>query len=233
MSWFSNYARSSVGAKHIMAVTGLALALFVFVHMLGNFAVYAGQDAMNGYAETLKSTGAFLWLARLGLLATVVIHIAAAVRLSVLNKAARPEKYRMFKPIRSSFHARVMPWTGLIVFAFIVYHLMHFTLGTFYYDYYSAVQELPGGATRHDVYSMVVQGFQIPAVALSYVVAMVLLCFHLAHGMTSFFQSLGLNHPKYNAIIRYAGPVYAAIILIGNSSIPIAILAGAVDLPGA
>lgn len=233
MSWFKSYATSSVGAKHIMALTGLALTLFVLIHMIGNLLVFAGPDALNSYAATLKGKPALLWALRLGLLTVVGIHIAASARLVALNRAARPEKYRVFRPVRSPFYARVMPWSGLIVLAFIVYHLLHFTAGSILPDYHASTEILPSGEIRPDVYSMVVLSFQIPAVALSYVVAMVLLCMHLAHGVTSFFQSLGLAHPKYDAIIRYAGPVVATLILIGNCSMPLAVLAGVIDLPGA
>lgn len=233
MSWFSNYLKSSVGAKHVMAVSGVILVGYVLVHMLGNLLVFAGQDALNAYAASLQANRALVWVVRLTLLAMVAVHIAASVRLTVINKAARPVKYHRFKPIASPFYARVMPWTGLIVLAFIVYHLLHFTLGTILHDYHSLMQTMPDGTVRHDVYSMVVRSFQLPVVAISYIVAMALLCMHLAHGVSSMFQSVGLNHPKYNSIIHNAGPVFAAVIFIGNSSIPIAILAGAVSLPGA
>ncbi len=232
MSWVSNYAKSSVGAKHIMAITGLALVLFVLVHMVGNLLIYVGRDALNTYAATLKGNPLLLWGARLGLLTMVAIHIGAALRLTMMNRAARPQKYVRFKPIRSPFYSRVMPLSGLILLAFIVYHLLHFTVGSVLPDHYAAT-EIVDGVERHDVYTMVVQGFQIPIVAISYIVAMVLLCMHLAHGVTSFFQSLGLEHPKYNRIFKYSGPAFATLIFIGNCSMPIAVLAGAITLPGA
>lgn len=233
MSWVSSYIRSSVGAKHIMAITGLMLSVFVLIHMLGNLLVFAGQDAMNDYAVTLQGMGALLWVARLGLLGAVALHIASGLRLAALNRAARPVKYKMYKPVRSPFYARAMMWSGLALLFFIIYHLLHFTFGAVQPETYSAMEMLPDGTARHDVYSMVVLSFQVPAVAASYVVAMAFLCMHLAHGMSSFFQSLGLNHPKYNNVIRYVGPVYAGIIFTGNTLIPLAILAGMVKLPGA
>lgn len=231
MSWLKTYLTSSVGAKHIMAITGIGLALFVLVHMLGNLQILIGRDAINTYADNLQSNQALVWTARAGLLGMVVIHIVAALRLTALNKAARPVKYHVFKPSASPFYARVMPMSGLILFAFIVYHLLHFTTGTVLADNYDKweVIDQASGMARHDVYSMVVLGFQNVAVAMSYLVAMALLCMHLAHGVSSFFQSLGLNHPKYRTFIRQVGPVYALIIFIGNCSIPLAILTGAIE----
>lgn len=235
MSWFKRYITSSVGAKHIMAVTGLILAGFVLGHMLGNLQIFLGQDAINSYALALKENLPLLWGVRLVLLVSFVVHIAAAVWLTALNKAARPVKYRVFRPSRSPFYARVMPWTGIILFAFVIYHLLHFTLGAVLPNAFAAEEVIDPvkGATRHDVYTMMVLGFQNVAVSVSYIVAMAFLCMHLAHGVTSFFQSLGLNHPKYNGIIRASGPVYALVIFLGNVSMPIAVLAGAVKLPGA
>lgn len=233
MSWLSSYVKSSVGAKHLMAVTGIILSMFVLGHMAGNLLVLAGQDAINAYAHGLKSTPALLWGARVTLLGAVLVHIAAALRLTVINRAARPVGYVRFKPVRSPFYARAMPWTGLILLAFIVYHLLHFTVGVVEA---STFAEAPGNVDalgRPDVYSMMVHGFQNPLVAGSYLVAMVLLCMHLAHGVTSMFQSVGFYHPKYNTIVRYAGPVFAGMVFLGNTLIVLAILTGAIALPGA
>ncbi len=233
MSWLSSYAKSSVGAKHIMAVSGLALSLFVLIHMLGNFTVFAGQDAMNSYAQAIKSTPPLLWGARLGLLFLVIIHISSALRLVALNRAARPVKYHVFTPKRTTVFARIMPLSGMVLLAFILFHLAHFTVGLTHPEAFSLQETLADGTTRHDVYSMVVTSFQSPIVSLSYIVAMVLLCMHLAHGISSMFQSLGLNHPKYNGIFAKAGPVLATIIFLGNCAIPLSILAGIITLPGA
>jgi succinate dehydrogenase cytochrome b subunit len=229
MSWFSRYIRSSIGAKHIMAITGIALVGFIIVHMLGHLAVFVGQDAYNTYADKLQSLGALKWAARGGLLLAVVIHIAAALRLVVMNRAARPVKYAVYRPIQTPFYARVMPWTGIIVFAFIVYHLLHFTFGVIFHDYFTLTD--PQG--RHDVYSMLVLGFKNPVVSVSYIVATALLCFHLAHGVSSMFQSLGIRHPKYDRLIGALGPAFAAVLFVGFVSTPVAVMIGLVQLPGA
>jgi succinate dehydrogenase / fumarate reductase, cytochrome b subunit len=235
MSWFRNYVKSSVGAKHIMALTGIILSVFVLGHMLGNLQIFLGQDAINAYAESLKGNFPLLWGTRVVLFVSVVIHIAAALRLVALNRAARPVRYQVFRPSRSPFYARVMPWTGLILLAFIIYHIMHFTLGQIMPDAFASreVIDVTANATRHDVYVMMVLGFQNYAVSFSYIVAMAFLSMHLAHGVSSLFQSLGLRHPKYNAFIRNAGPVFGWTIFIGNSAMPIAVMAGLVTLPGA
>ncbi len=229
MSWFSKYVRSSVGAKHLMAVTGIALVMFVVAHMLGNLLVFAGPNALNGYAQNLHDTGGLLWVARAGLLLAVVLHIAASVRLTALNKAARPDGYVRYKPRRSPFYSRVMPWTGLLLLLFIIFHLLHFTFGVVLPDAYGHTDALG----RHDVYGMVVRGFQQPIVTITYIIAMVFLCMHLAHGVSSMFQSLGINHPKYNPIIMKLGPITGIVLFLGNAAMPLAVLAGLVTLPGA
>lgn len=233
MSRFRNYVQSSVGAKHIMAITGIILSVFVLGHMLGNLQIFLGQDAINSYALALQQNFPLLWGTRVVLLVSVVVHIAAALRLVSLNRAARPVKYHVFRPSRSPYYARVMPWTGLILLAFIIYHILHFTLGMVMPEAHAVREELATGLSRHDVYTMVVLGFQNYAVAFSYIVAMAFLCMHLAHGVSSFFQSLGLRHPKYNGVIRNAGPIFGWFIFIGNSAMPIAVMTGLVTLPGA
>ncbi len=225
MNWFGRYLKSSVGAKHVMAVTGLLLVGFVLQHMVGNLQVFAGQEAINAYAAGLKKLGPLLWVARIGLIVIFLVHIASALRLVSLNRAARPVAYKMVKSERSSFASRAMAMSGLILLAFLAFHLLHFTLGG---GPLKTQFNLIDAYGRHDVYNMVVLGFQKPAVAISYVVAMLLLCLHLSHGVTSLFQSLGLNHPKYNGIFNLAGPVIATLVLVGNCSMPIAVLAGLV-----
>jgi len=233
MSWFREFSRSSIGMKQLMAVTGLGLAVFVLAHMLGNLQVFAGRDALNHYAASLQSLGPLLWIMRGGLVLIVLVHIASGLRLVSLNKRARPVPYKVFKPVRSSWYSRYMAMTGLVLLAFIVYHLLHFTLGMADAQAYQ-LWEMPTGeivtayaeGARHDVYGMVIAGFSHPAVAGVYIVVMALLCMHLAHGVTSFLQTLGLNHPKYNAFFKALGPIYGWILFLGNISMPIAILVG-------
>lgn len=223
MSWFAKYLKSSVGAKHIMAITGLMLVGFVLAHMLGNLQVFAGQEALNSYAVSLKKLGPLLWIMRGGIILAFIVHIWSAIRLTTMNNAARPVKYMKVHTEKSTFASRVMIWSGLIVAAFLVFHLMQFTLGGGPFpDEFNQI-DFQG---RHDVYNMVVMGFSKVPVTIAYVVAMILLSLHLKHGISSLFQSLGLNHPKYNGIIKMISPSIAGLVLIGNCSMPIACLAG-------
>jgi succinate dehydrogenase / fumarate reductase cytochrome b subunit len=230
--------RSSLGAKYVMSLTGVALIGFVVAHMLGNLLVYVGQDALNSYAEALKSKPAVLWTARIGLLVIFVIHLAMGIRLTLHNRYARGVRYVYEDTVQASWASRNMLLTGLVLLAFIVLHLAQFTAGmvTTYYDPYekTTVNYLdlrePDSATsgeihgRHDVYRMVISGFRVPWVAITYLIAQVFLWLHLWHGASSWFQSLGLNHAVYNPLIGAFGPVLATIVLVGNCSIPLAVL---------
>ena len=223
MNWLVDFAKSSIGAKVVMGATGLVLVGFVVAHMLGNLQVFLGQDVLNAYAKTLHDLGPLLWIARLVLIGSVVLHIASGLRLASLNKAARPVRYAYESTVQASFASRYMRMSGLVVFAFIVYHLAHFTLGVTHPEH-----QMLDSLGRPDVYSMVILGFQQPLVAVSYIVAMVLLWFHLNHGASSLFQSLGLRHPNYNAVLDKVGPAVATLVVGGNIIMPLAILTGVI-----
>jgi len=226
MSWLIDFAKSSIGAKVVMGVTGAMLVGFVIMHMLGNLQVFLGQDALNAYAKSLHDLGGLLWVARLGLIGAVVLHIVSGLRLASLNSAARPVAYASETTVQASFASRYMRMSGLVLLAFIVYHLAHFTLGVTHPDH----KALTDSMGRPDVYSMVILGFKQPAVALSYVVAMVLLWFHLNHGASSLFKSLGLRHPKYNSMLDMVGPAVATLVVAGNIAMPLAVLAGIIGV---
>jgi succinate dehydrogenase cytochrome b subunit len=216
--------RSSLGKKYVMAVSGLLLFLFVIVHMLGNLQVYIGPEQMNNYAALLKSKPALLWSFRIGLFVLAVLHISSALQLAAENRAARPERYAVGKPI-ATFASRTILVSGLILFAFIIYHLLQFTLGVTNPDYLQLKDPITG---HHDVYRMTILGFSNPWVTLFYILSMGLLCLHLSHGVSSSFQSLGLrNKANVRGIQRFA-QIAALLIFIGNCSIPISILTGVV-----
>ena len=215
--------RSSLGKKYVMAITGLLLFLFVIVHMLGNLQVYIGPNAMNAYAELLKSKPALLWTARVGLFVVAVLHIISALQLAAENRAARPQPYAEGKPI-ASYAARTILVSGLIILAFVVYHLMHFTFGVTNPEF----MEMHDSMNRHDVYRMVVDGFRNPWVPVFYIISMGLLCLHLSHGVSSIFQSLGIRRKSTLAAFNRFAQISAVVIFIGNCSIPISILAGVV-----
>jgi len=227
--WFVSYVRSSIGAKHIMAVTGLMLVGFVVFHMVGHLGMFSGRDSYNAYADFLQDLGALKWAARAGLLMLVVVHIAAGIRLAALNAAARPVKYRVFRTVRTAAWAKWMPWTGLAILIFIIIHLLHFTVGMLQSEHFHTLD--PQG--RYDAYTMFVRAFQDPIYLVGYIVAMTLLLPHLAHGISSLFQSLGWKHPRYDGVIDKAGPALALLLYVGYLAPPIAVALDIIKLPGA
>jgi succinate dehydrogenase / fumarate reductase cytochrome b subunit len=226
MSWFISYARSSIGAKQIMAVTGLGMVLFALVHMLGHLGMFSGREAYNSYAAFLQGLGGLKWALRAGLLLILILHIAAAVVLVRTNVAARPQKYAVQRYVRTSFAARTMALTGLVTLAFIIYHLVHFTFGWIQPEYF----HVPDAKGRPDAYSMFVMGFRNTAILVSYLVAVGLLCLHLAHGASSWLQTLGLKHPKYDRVLEKVGPVIAAILIVGYFAPPLAVAFHVIEL---
>lgn len=218
---------SSIGGKMVMAITGLALFLFVIAHMLGNLQIYAGQDTLNTYAHFLKSKPVLLWTARIGLLVFFMVHIIYALRLKKRSADARPVQYVHPDTVQASMASRVMLITGLTILAFVIYHLLHFTVGLTNPDHYQLTDPLG----RHDVYSMVVKGFQNPAITSVYIVFQLLLGWHLIHGASSAFQSLGISHPYWSGILNRGATALVVLVVIGNISIPISCLIGLVKLP--
>ncbi len=211
------FAQSTVGRKVIMALTGLLLVGFVTGHAAGNLLVFKGPDALNAYGAILKSSAVVLWTVRLVLLTAVGLHVWAALTLIRLNQVSRPVAYAKQVPQASTLAARLMRAGGILLLAFIVFHLLHLTTGTIH----------PGYTFSHtDVYSNVVSSFQVPWVALFYIVAMVALLAHLSHGVWSFFQTMGWNHPRFNTARRVFATVVALIVSLGFIAIPSAILGG-------
>lgn len=227
MSWFARYVRSSIGAKHVMAVSGLLLLLFAIAHMVGHLQMFGGQDVYNTYAHFLQSLWEVKWPVRVGLIALLVIHLVTAIGLIARNRAARPVGYAMYKPARASAAGRSMAWTGLAVFAFVAFHILHFTIGMVQPEAFHTIDP----KERYDAYSMFVYGFQNPVIYGIYLAGMALLAMHLGHGASSWLQSLGLRHPKYR--IDKIGPAVSAILFFGYMIPPTAVLVGIIRLPGA
>jgi succinate dehydrogenase / fumarate reductase, cytochrome b subunit len=210
---------STVGKKIVMAVTGIILFAFVIGHLLGNLQVFEGPAKLNAYGAFLHSIGEFLWPVRIILLIAVTLHIVATVQLALRKKRARPIEYSVKKAIASSYASRTMYWSGPIVLAFIIFHLLHLTAGYIH----------PGAAyIEGDVYHNVVSGFQVWWVSLSYIVAISLLGLHLRHGLWSMFQTLGIHQPQYTVRFKKAAMVIALLITLGYISIPISVLLGLV-----
>lgn len=218
---------SSIGCKAQMAVSGLLLSGFLVAHLSGNFTLLAGQDAMNGYASKLRALGPLLWIARAGLLLVALLHVVVALRLRRANTLARPVRYAHEASIQSTPMARSMMLTGLLVLAFALYHLAHFTWGWTHPEHFGLVD----AQGRHDVYTMVVLGFRQPLVVVAYAIAMVVLGLHLAHGLQSLFQSLGWNASRWYPLIRGAGRALAAALVLGYLALPASVLLGVVTLP--
>lgn len=218
--------QSSLGKKYVMAVTGLGLFLFVIIHMLGNLQIYLGPEYLNAYARALKSTPALLWGARTGLLFIAILHITVAAQLTRANRQARPVSYLQKKPVASTFASRTMIISGLVLLAFILFHLAHFTLGWVDPQYLDLRD--PIDMSRHDVYRMMITGFSNPFISLFYLVSMGLLLFHLSHGVSSLFQSLGLRSKKIVGVLDKFARVTALVLFLGNASIPLSILAGVI-----
>jgi succinate dehydrogenase / fumarate reductase cytochrome b subunit len=218
MAWLKRTFDSSVGGKFFVALTGLALVGFLVAHLAGNLLVYAGPDALNAYAKGLRDLGPLLWVARIGLLFVAVTHVYLAIRLNLRSREARPLPYAKKNYRAATPASRSMLPTGLFLLFYIFYHLADYTWRLTN----PAYKELAEG----DVYQMVVIGFQNPFSSLVYIVAMVVLGLHLNHGISSLFQTLGLNHQKYNSIFRKMGPVLGTALALGFVSIPIAVLAG-------
>ncbi len=209
--------RTTLGKKLVMAVTGTVLLVFVVVHMLGNLQSFLGAEAINRYGRLLHFEPALLWAARLVLLASALAHIVAAVQLTLVNWAARPVGYAKRLYRSADYASRTMVWSGPIVAAFVVYHVLHLTVGAVHPSF------VPG-----DVYHNVVTGFSVWYVALFYVIAQLMLGLHLYHGVWSLTQTIGVTHPALDLWRRRVAQGAAIAVVLGNCSIPVAVLAGVV-----
>lgn len=237
--------RSSIGRKILMAVTGLLLMLWITGHLFGNLHLFEGPDAINGYAAFLQSLGPVLWIERIGLLVVAVLHIWAGVVLTIENRQARATAYDFKHTIRATLASRAMRVTAIAVLLFIIYHLLHFTIGVnagfFQGDTFKgALPEyemqhdfhlfgmllVTEGTAVHDVFSMLVLGFQNPIVAVAYIIAVGFLTFHLWHGAESMFQTLGLRTSRWLGLLHFATRAYCVIYFLGNLAVPASILLG-------
>ncbi|HSI82389.1 MAG: succinate dehydrogenase cytochrome b subunit [Candidatus Methylacidiphilales bacterium] len=222
-----NFFRSSIGLKIIMALTGLALFGFTVGHMAGNLQMFLAPEHINKYAAFLQGQKELLWMARIGLLVAVFLHIYAAVKLSALNAMARPVSYSdpAKSATRASVASRTMLLSGVVVMVFIVFHLLHFTGGFIQPDYFH--YEDPAG--RHDVYRMVFEGFKNPLISGFYIISVVLLGAHLSHGLMSMFRSLGLSSPAYRRQQELFANAFSALIVVGMAIVPFAVLIGLIN----
>jgi succinate dehydrogenase / fumarate reductase cytochrome b subunit len=241
LAWFKPAFQTTVGAKFVVGVTGILLTGFVIGHLAGNLKIFAGRDAINSYAQWLKSLGGLLWVARFGLLVTFALHIGFALWLKKLSLAARPVRYTYEDTVQASLASRTMVLTGLVILAYVLFHLAHFTFG------WVKGATLPDGRTvpylelierydpanvtreRHDVYNMMISGFRNPVVSVLYLVAMAVLIVHLSHGIGSVFQTFGINSPRSQPMISMMAWVVAIGLGVANAFIVIAVWMGMLD----
>ena len=223
MNHLSAFYKSSIGRKYIVGITGAILVGFIIGHLLGNLQIFLGPEYINSYAEKLRALGVLLWVIRAFLLVAVVLHIYFTIRLAIDNRKARPVPYARKEHVKATIASRSMWISGLLLLAFIIYHIAHFTVQVA--DPRFALLKLDP-LNRHDVYSMMVYGFQNVFVSGFYILAMYLLALHLSHGASSFFQSLGLNDKKLTPNLARGARIFAWLIFAGYVSMPIAVLAG-------
>lgn len=253
-----NFLKSTILSKIVMAFTGVILVMFIFGHALGNMQIFLGKETYNTYAHFLQSLGEILWIIRIFLFVCVVLHVITSIKLKFHNMSAKPVNYQVKNYVKAKLNSRTMIWTGLMILAFLLYHLLHFTVGVTNPSHYNqhevyvnkevygvmnpqmieVYKQNPNAfqkeqfakvlIERHDVYAMVVSSFSQPLISLIYIVGVVLLGFHLAHAIQSMFQTLGLNNPKYFPTIISLSNLLSIVIVLCMISIPINVLLGVI-----
>lgn len=219
-----NLLKSTVGRKILMAVTGLMLIGFISVHLLGNLSVFAGADGINAYAKHLHDLGPLVWLFRLAMLAIFAVHITFGVQLYLENRAATPDSYAVQKTLVTTFSAKTMVFTGLTVLAFLLYHLLHFTVQITNPEI--SAHNLPlDAAMRPDVFTMVTLSFQNVFISLVYIIAMIALLLHLMHGISSWVQTFGLSTGPSQDKVTFLGKLVAIAYGLAYIAIPLLLLA--------
>ena len=228
--WPVGFYRSAVGKKWVMALTGIGIIFFVLAHMVGNWKIFlpdvAGVPDIDIYAEALREllvpflpAHVALWILRTGLIVAFLLHIHAAYALTLMNSRARPEPYQGPRTyVAANYASRTMRWSGVIFAAFLLFHLADLTWG---------IQPMaPETWARGEVYANFIATFRRAPVTAFYVIAMVLLGLHLYHGAWSMFQSLGINHPRFNAVRRSFAIGLAVLVTVGNAIMPLAVYFG-------
>jgi succinate dehydrogenase / fumarate reductase cytochrome b subunit len=215
LGWLGSFYGSTIGKKVVMALTGLVLVGYLVVHVTGNLLMFRGPEAINRYAAFLKSSAVFLWTVRVLVFGSLLLHVHAAWKLTLLNRAARPARYARRERRAATWSALSLRVGGVVLLAFFIFHILHFTTGTVHPRF-----------DVHDVYRNVIIGLRVPAVAGFYLVAMIALGLHLHHGFWSLFQTIGLNHPHVNPVRRILGTALALLVPLGFILIVLAVLLG-------
>ncbi|HUV31204.1 MAG TPA: succinate dehydrogenase cytochrome b subunit [Acidobacteriota bacterium] len=219
---------TSIGKKIVMAITGFVSFGYVVGHMLGNLQIYLGQDQLNAYAEFLHSLGPMLWAIRAVLFISFVLHIWLGIQLKLENWQSRPVGYRVKDTVEATLASRTMIYTGLLVLAFVAYHVLHFTVRVTNPAYVT----LADGQGRFDAYSMVILGFQNYWISGLYIIAMFMVAYHLSHSFSSMFQTMGWSNQRSKKALEVLSALIAIVLFVGFVSIPVTILAGLITLPG-
>ncbi len=218
-----NLFKSTVGRKILMAVTGLCLVGFISVHLLGNLSVFWGADAINAYAKHLHDLGPLVWVFRLIMLGLFAVHITFGIQLYLENRAATPDNYAVQKTLVTTFSAKTMVFTGLIVLAFLLYHLLHFTVQITNPEISARNLALVDG--HLDVFTMVTKSFQNVFIALVYIIAMIALLLHLMHGISSWVQTFGWSTGSSQDKVTALGKIVAIVYGLAYIAIPLLLLA--------
>ncbi len=229
MNLFGSIFSSSIGKKFLMAFTGLVMFGFVTGHLLGNLQIFLAPEKINAYGHLLESLGEVLWVVRAFLLVCVVVHVWVAIDLTLENRAARPAGYAVDHINRATLASRVMARSGVVVLAFLIYHLLDFTLRVQHPEWGRHTFALANGIMVRDVHTMVVQGFSRPLVSGFYILAVGLLSYHLSHGIGSMVQTLGLRNEKWSRNLERFAAAYCWLYFLLNAAIPLAILGGLVQ----
>lgn len=218
--------QSSVGRKIIMAVTGTVLIAFVCVHLLGNSSLFFGSAAINAYAQKLHSLGPVVWIFRLVMLGTFIVHIIFGIQLTLENRAATPEKNVQVRRLKTGFAAETMIVSGLVMVLFVLYHLLHFTVRVTNPEIYVPIE---GGHGMVDVFVMMTMGFKQILPVIIYAIAMLFLFLHVSHGFQSMFQTYGLSNDRTLPVMVNVSKLVGVVLLVGYASIPLLILFGLVN----
>ncbi|MDO9566415.1 MAG: succinate dehydrogenase cytochrome b subunit [Candidatus Desulfaltia sp.] len=210
MSWFIKTFQTSIGKKLIMAVTGLSFICFLMAHLAGNLILYGGENAFNSYAERLHAFGPIITIVELGLLFLIIMHVLIGSVLFYQNTLARPIRYKVYKSAGGrSLGSATMPYSGFIILAFVVFHLINFHFAD---------------KTGTTIFQIVAKAFENPLYVVIYIAAMIVLAIHISHAFWSLFQTTGINHPKYTPIIKITGIVISLVFGVGFGFLPVYVL---------
>ena len=219
-----NFILSPIGAKIIMALSGALIILFLLGHVLGNLLIFNGQQSLNTYAHWLQNNP-FLWIFRLSMIVLLVLHIFIALRLAHQNKLARPIDYEVKKSIQLGLSEKTMILSGALIFAFIIFHIAHLSLGLIPPSSLEALDS----RQMLDVYTNVVSSFQQPIITIIYILSILVIGLHLYHSLKSLFQTLGFHHENFHLVLNALSPILIIALIVAFISIPIAVLSGMIS----